>query len=216
MRFRVEDISSFPFVMNRDNRRRRTPEEESTKSVAEKRQTQMNIEREDEEQQQSQHLPHHYAESTTDSTFSQDRTPSPKSSGTENSAGQHFQLNLAKTDFRFLVIARITTGSNSNHPVNQLNEVFESIRRTIRQADDGSPIHQVCNAIGLTYASSKHGVVNLRTQNRVYVYQSALAAVNSAIQDPQRRSLDSTLLAVWLFNVYEVSHNSHDLSTKWY
>lgn len=52
------------------------------------------------------------------------------------------------------------------------------------------------------YVASKTRAVN-STQNRVHAYRSALAAVNSALQHPQRRSLDSTLLAVWIFNVYE-------------
>jgi hypothetical protein len=75
------------------------------------------------------------------------RTPYPASSGAESPAGRRCQLDSTKTDFGPLVMARITTGPNNNHPVNQLNEVFDSIRRTIRQADTASPIHQVCNAI---------------------------------------------------------------------
>lgn len=198
--------------MNRDNRRRRTPEEAPLNLVPDKRQAQRNIEREEEKQQQQQYYNHH-AESITDSTFSQDRTPSPASSGTESPAGRWFQLHSAKTDFRPLVMARITTGPNNNHPVNQVNEVFDSIRRTIRQADAASPIHQVCNAIGLAYVASKTRAVN-STYNKVHSYRSALAAVNSALQDPQRISLDSTLLAVWMFNMYEVSHSHQPIVMK--
>lgn len=211
MRFRVENISSFPFVMKRDNRRRRTDEEASYHSVPDERQTQKKVEREEEEQQQQQYH-HPYVESTTDSTVSQDRTPSPAFSGTESPVGRRSQLDSTRTDFLPLVAARITTGPNNDHPVNQLNDVFDSIPRIIRQADATSPIHQVCKAIGLTYVRSKTRAVTW-THDRVHMYQSALAAVNSALQDPQQRLLDSTLLAVWMFNVYEVSHCSQSLFT---
>jgi hypothetical protein len=191
--------------MNRDNRRRRTPEETPFDTMPDERHTQRNDERREAEQHQHQNH-HNYIESTTDSTFSQDRTPSPASSGAENPAGRRLQLDSATTDFRLLVIARITTGPNNNHPVNQLNEVFDSIQRTIRQADAESPIHQVCNAIGLAHVASRTRAVD-STYNKIHSYQTALAAVNAALQDPQRRLLDSTLLAVWMFKAYEVSQD---------
>lgn len=212
MRFRVENISSFPFVMNRDNRRRRTPEEASYHSVPDVQQTRKNVESQEEEQQQ-QHYHRPYAESTTDSTARQGRTLSPAFSGTESPVGRCSQPRSTEADFLHLVLARITTAPNNNYPASQVNDVFDLIPRTIRQADARSPIHQVCKAIGLAYVGSKARTVT-STHDRVHAYQSALTAVNSALQDPQQRSLDSTLLAVWMFNVYEVSHCSQSLITR--
>jgi len=82
--------------------------------------------------------------------------------------------------------------------------MFITIPRILSQPDHGSTVYQVCNAIALAYLASttywpRAAVAHVRA------YGSALTAVNSALEDHQRRSNDGTLLAVWLFVVYEVN-----------
>jgi hypothetical protein len=85
------------------------------------------------------------------------------------------------------------------------NSMFNTIPRVISKAEQGSAIYQVCNAIGLAYLASTTWSPNAIV-DRARAYGTALGAVNLALQDPLQCKNDSTLLAVWLFVVYEVRH----------
>jgi hypothetical protein len=199
-------------VLNRDNRRRRTPEEWPSPTTPIKRRCHKTIERTEEEAQYDDDC---HAESSIDTTFAPGITLWNVSSETEMLPGR-LSMESAETDLRALFMARIVTSSGNSQATKKIqysNEVHDIIRRIIRQAAAGSPIRQICNAFDPAYNVSKSRLVQ-SNQNKGHACQSVLAAIKIALQDPQQRSLDSTLAAVWMIEVYEVSHDHAYLMRK--
>jgi hypothetical protein len=170
--------------MKRDNRRKRAAdtESESPPDLVVEPKTQGSNNEED--------------KGTTTSTtcIAQDQGQSPLPLGSHAT----LQRPMGKPGDRFipLVLAKVAKYISGD-------SLFITIPRIVTQAESRSPIYKVCNAIGLAYVTSKtQGPTADATKARGY--RCALAAVNAALQDPRRQTLDSTLLAVWLFGVYEV------------
>jgi hypothetical protein len=82
--------------------------------------------------------------------------------------------------------------------------MFATIPRIISNTHEGSSVHAVCNAIACAYLASTIGTTTA-TANRTRAYGNALRAVNAALDDPVEYKNDSTLMAIWMFVVYEVS-----------
>jgi hypothetical protein len=81
--------------------------------------------------------------------------------------------------------------------------MFATIPRIISSTQEGSAVYAVCDAIACAYvarATRSAAAVVKRTQ----AYGIALRVVNTALADPTQSKTDSTLLAVWMFVVYEV------------
>lgn len=83
------------------------------------------------------------------------------------------------------------------------SSMFATIPRIISTAQEGSPVYAVCDAIACAYLSSTTGTTAAMV-NRTRAYGTALRTVNTALDDPVQCKNDSTLLAVWMFVVYEV------------
>lgn len=83
------------------------------------------------------------------------------------------------------------------------SSIFATIPRIISTSQEGSPVYAVCDAIACAYLSSITGTT-AAIVNRTRAYGTALRAVNTALDDPAESKNDSTLLAVWMFVVYEV------------
>ncbi|KAJ5194547.1 uncharacterized protein N7498_007985 [Penicillium cinerascens] len=82
------------------------------------------------------------------------------------------------------------------------SNMFATIPRIISSTQEGSPVYAVCNAIACAYlASTTRTTATLANRNRAY--GNALKAVNAALDDPVQYKNDSTLLAIWMFVVYE-------------
>lgn len=81
--------------------------------------------------------------------------------------------------------------------------MFATIPRIISSTQEGSSVYAVCNAIACAYlASAERTTAAIANRTRAYV--TALTTVNAALDDPVRYKKDSTLLAIWMFVVYEV------------
>jgi hypothetical protein len=213
LRFRVENVLSYPPVLNRDNRRRRTPEElplrtttgeqQCHKVTARRKETHYNHER--------------HAESSINQTFAPDLTPLSVFQRAETPTRPHLLGFPSETNFRALLMARLITDSGNSHATNDFHrsyEVYDVIRRVIQQAAACPLIQQICDAFGLAYTANESRFIE-PGQNSVCAFQSALAAVAQALRDPQQRLLDSTLVAVWMIDVYEVSHDHVYLLKKY-
>lgn len=83
------------------------------------------------------------------------------------------------------------------------SSMFATIPRIISTSQEGSPVYAVCDAIACAYLSSTMGTTAAMI-NRTRAYGTALRTVNTALDDPVQCKNDSTLLAVWMFVVYEV------------
>lgn len=83
------------------------------------------------------------------------------------------------------------------------SSMFATIPRIISSTQEGSQVYAVCNAIACAYLASTTGSA-AAIANRARAYGAALNAVNAALDDPFQRNNDSTLLAIWMFVVYEV------------
>lgn len=83
------------------------------------------------------------------------------------------------------------------------SSMFATIPRIISASQEGSPVYAVCDAIASAYLSSTTGTTAAMA-NRTRAYGNALRTVNAALNDPVQCKNDSTLLAVWMFVVYEV------------
>jgi hypothetical protein len=83
------------------------------------------------------------------------------------------------------------------------SSMFATIPRIISNTQEGSSVYAVCNAIACAYLASANGTA-AAVANRTRAYVTALNTVNTALDDPAQHKKDSTLLAVWMFVVYEV------------
>ena len=83
------------------------------------------------------------------------------------------------------------------------SSMFATIPRIVSSMQEGSPIYAVCNAVACAYLASTTRTTATLAQ-RTRAYGSALRAVNAALDDPLQYKNDSTLLAIWMFVVYEV------------
>jgi hypothetical protein len=81
--------------------------------------------------------------------------------------------------------------------------MFATIPRIISTSQEGSPVYAVCDAIACAYLASTTGTT-AAVVTRTRAYGAALRTVNTALDDPVQCKNDSTLLAVWMFVVYEV------------
>jgi hypothetical protein len=94
-----------------------------------------------------------------------------------------------------LILDKFSTGPESS--------IFVTVNRMVSIAKLGSPLYAVCNAIACAYQASTTGLRNAMP-NMVHAYVNALRVVNTALDDPVEHKEDSTLLAVWMFVIYEV------------
>lgn len=83
--------------------------------------------------------------------------------------------------------------------------IFASVNGMVSIAKQGSPVYAVSNAVACAYRASITGSANARS-NMVHAYGNALRTVKTALDDSVEYKKDSTLLAVWMFVVYEVCH----------
>jgi hypothetical protein len=83
------------------------------------------------------------------------------------------------------------------------NSMFTTIPRIICSSQEGSSVYAVCDAIACAYVASTTGTTAAMA-NRTRAYVTALRTVNAALDDPLQCRNDSTLLAIWMFVVYEV------------
>ncbi|KAJ5356409.1 hypothetical protein N7517_011018 [Penicillium concentricum] len=81
--------------------------------------------------------------------------------------------------------------------------MFATIPRIISSMQEGSPIYATCDAIACAYLASTTGSTDA-IANRTRSYGVALRTVNAALDDPVQCKNDNTLLAVWMFVVYEL------------
>ncbi|KAJ5496940.1 hypothetical protein N7463_008927 [Penicillium fimorum] len=81
--------------------------------------------------------------------------------------------------------------------------MFATIPRIISSAQEGSPIYATCNAIACAYLATTMGSTDA-IANKTRAYGVALRTVNAALDDPVQCNNDNTLLAVWMFVVYEL------------
>lgn len=82
--------------------------------------------------------------------------------------------------------------------------IFNTIPRVIAEVEDGSVLFTACNAVGCAYMANITRSPNVIFY-RAKAYTTALAALNSALLDPQEHTNDKVLLSVWLLSLYEVS-----------
>jgi hypothetical protein len=82
--------------------------------------------------------------------------------------------------------------------------MFATIPRIITRSREGSPVYAVCDAIACAYVASTTSSTSAVVK-KTQAYGTALKVVNAALADPAQSKNDSTLLAVWMFVVYEVS-----------
>lgn len=92
------------------------------------------------------------------------------------------------------------------------SSIFATIPRIISHAQEGSPVYAVCNAIACAYLASTTSSA-VAVVNRTRAYGAALRAVNAALADRAQCKNDSTLLAIWMFVVYEVRVIVHQRET---
>lgn len=104
----------------------------------------------------------------------------------------HHVIPLVLDRFSIELVDTITDGS-----------MFATIPRIISTAQEGSPVYTVCDAIACAYLASTTGTTAAMV-NRTRAYGTALRTVNTALDDPVQCKNDSTILAVWMFVVYEV------------
>lgn len=83
------------------------------------------------------------------------------------------------------------------------SSMFATIPRIISSTNEGSSVYAVCNAIACAYLATTTGT-RAATVNTARAYGLALRTVNAALNDPVECKSDSTLLAIWMFVVYEV------------
>ncbi|KAJ5548434.1 hypothetical protein N7513_005668 [Penicillium frequentans] len=88
------------------------------------------------------------------------------------------------------------------------SSMFATIPRIISRTNEGSSVYSVCNAIACAYLATTTGTT-AATVNRARAYGTALKTVNQALNDPVECKSDSTLLAIWMFVVYEFLSNPH-------
>jgi hypothetical protein len=88
-------------------------------------------------------------------------------------------------------------------PVGLEHGIFATVNRMVSIARLGSPVYAVCNAVACAYRASTTGLHNAMS-NMAHAYGNALRTVKTALDDPVEYKEDSTLLAVWMFVVYEV------------
>lgn len=81
--------------------------------------------------------------------------------------------------------------------------IFATVNRMVSIAGQTSPIYAVSNAIAYAYRASYTGSPTARS-DMFHAYGTALRTVKAALDDPVEYKKDSTLLAVWMFVVYEV------------
>lgn len=95
-------------------------------------------------------------------------------------------------------------------PIALEDSIFTTVNRMVSMTQQGSPIYAVCNAVACAYRASITGSPNaMSIMGRAY--GSALRTVHTALNDPMESKEDSTLLAVWLFVVYEVFKSFYHL-----
>jgi hypothetical protein len=97
-----------------------------------------------------------------------------------------------------LILDKFSIGLNTS-------SIFATVNGMVSMAEQGSPVYAVSNAIACAYRASVTGSANARS-NMVHAYGNALRTVKTALDDPVEYKEDSTLLAVWMFVVYEVFH----------
>jgi hypothetical protein len=83
--------------------------------------------------------------------------------------------------------------------------VYNAIPCVISKAEEGSALYLACSAVGRAYIANTTWSPNVKS-DRAKAYGTALAAVNSALRDPEQRKSDNTLLGVWLLSLYEVRY----------
>lgn len=82
--------------------------------------------------------------------------------------------------------------------------VFNTIPRVVSKTEEGSALYLACNTVGCAYLTNVTRSLNA-ISDQARAYGTALAAVNSVLQDPHQYKSNSTLLGVWLLSIYEVS-----------
>lgn len=83
------------------------------------------------------------------------------------------------------------------------SSMFATIPRIVSSTYEGSSVFAVCDAIACAYLATTTRTT-AATVNRARAYGTALRTVNAALNDPVECKNDSTLLAIWMFVVYEV------------
>lgn len=177
MRFRIESVSSFPANMKRDRRKTRNQEGHSPALV--------------------ERLPLRDADCARPFTDLVEPTD-----GLLHAPLLHPLPELWNDHVIPLVLNKFSIDLADDA---EANSMFNTVPRVISKAEQGSAVYQVCNAIGRAYLASTTWSPNAIVE-RARAYGAALVAVNSALEDPLQCKSDSTLLAVWLFVVYEVRH----------
>uniref|UniRef100_A0A093UPJ3 White-opaque regulator 1 n=1 Tax=Talaromyces marneffei PM1 TaxID=1077442 RepID=A0A093UPJ3_TALMA len=86
--------------------------------------------------------------------------------------------------------------------------IFATVNRMVSIAGQTSPIYAVSNAIAYAYRASYTGSPTARS-DMFHAYGTALRTVKAALDDPVEYKKDSTLLAVWMFVVYEFLSNAN-------
>lgn len=85
----------------------------------------------------------------------------------------------------------------------ETSNIFVTVTRMVSMAKQGSPVYAVSDAIACAYRVSVTGSADAML-NMIHSYGNALRTVKTALDDPVEYKEDSTLLAVWMFVVYEV------------
>lgn len=84
-----------------------------------------------------------------------------------------------------------------------VKSVYNAIPAVVSKADEDSALYQACHAVGRAYMANTT-LTSRAVSKRSKAYATALGAIHSAIQDPEQRTSDNTLLGVWLLSLYEV------------
>ncbi|KAL9058703.1 MAG: hypothetical protein Q9162_001571 [Coniocarpon cinnabarinum] len=85
--------------------------------------------------------------------------------------------------------------------------ITEGIKPIYNEAASTSVLHQSVEALSLI-SFSNHFPTHCLRQRAVATYAQALRSVNTAIQDPEESLADSTLLAIFLLCLYEMTEGS--------
>ena len=94
---------------------------------------------------------------------------------------------------------------DTNARVQYKIETFAFLPELIGRAGSKSAVHQAMRACGTINFANRAGPVDLHHET-ASEYARAIVSVNAALQDPDERCRDETLIAVWLLGMREVGH----------
>ncbi|KAH8698711.1 hypothetical protein BGW36DRAFT_259165, partial [Talaromyces proteolyticus] len=193
MRFRTENMSTFPVNMHRDRRRR------PDKKVHPMPQT-----RNAKPERREKKVTEHTASSLPSNDLFALQRPI------------HFQSTIAES-WEFHVRPMIMEKFLMETTPGKNDSMFGFVPILISEAGEGTPLVLACNAVAYAYMTNiiwfPDGI-----QYRSSAYGSALAATNSALRDPHNFKSDNTLLCIYLLGLYEVRILNADtgfMSAEW-